>query len=480
MAGQDFYTAEAFQATQRTRRDLLRIGSLGIAGSVLPSVTAKAVDAESPFKPTAKSVIYLMMMGGVTHIDSLDPKPEAPEEIRGTLGTIATKLPGVQFTEVMPCLANVADRLTLVRSYSHGNNDHFMSQAYALSGRAVPPTQIKTEPNIGSIVSFLHGPRNQLPGYIAVPGAARPGPPPTQLFVGGWLGGKYDPFAVGGEPEQPDFTATPKLYDPPAEIEENLMPPALGLPKGMDVDRVSDRAKLRQLIDARLRATDSRDGFDSMDGHYQNAFHLLSAPTVRQAFDLSKEPDSLRTAYGRTKIGGRCLMARRLVEAGARFVMVDYGYDNDYGNLWDQHNVAAQNFPHTSEMAKRRYHLAGIDRAFAALITDLESRGLLDSTLVVFMTEFGRTPKINKLGGRDHWGMAGSMFFAGGGARAGQVIGATDKQGGYPTTPGYTPADVAATIYRAIGIQTDQRLYDRQRRPHFVLPEGSPIPGVLS
>lgn len=478
----DFHVREWFQRTQRSRRDLLRIGSLGIAGAVWPGLISAATKSEASSQgepPTAKSVIYLMMMGGVTHIDSFDPKPDAPEEIRGTLGTISTKLPGVQFTEVMPCLANVADRLTLVRSYSHPNNDHFQSQAWALSGRPVPTAQIKTEPNIGSIVSFLHGPRKQLPGYIAVPGIARPGPPPTNLFGGGWLGGKYDPFAVGGEPEQPDFTATPKLYDPPAEVEENLLPQALGLPKGMDVDRVADRAKLRDLLDARLRAADSRDGFDTMDGHYQNAFHLLAAPSVRQAFDLSQESGALREQYGRTKIGGRCLLARRLVEAGARFVMVDYGYDNDYGNLWDQHNVAAQNFPHTSEMAKRRYHLAGVDRAFAGLISDLESRGLLDSTLVVFMTEFGRTPKINKDGGRDHWGPAGSMFFAGGGARAGQVIGSTDKQGAYPITPPHSPSDVAATIYRAIGIPTDQRLYDRQRRPHFVLPDGEPIPGVL-
>jgi hypothetical protein len=172
-------------------------------------------------------------------------------------------------------------------------------------------------------------------------------------------------------------------------------------------------------------------------------------------------------------------LARRLVEAGARFVMVDYGYDNDYGNLWDNHNAPTQNHPPICEIAKRGYHLAGMDRAFAGLITDLAQRGLLDSTLVVFMTEFGRTPQINKQGGRDHWGMAGSMFFAGGGAKAGQVIGATDAQGGYPTTPGYSPSDVTATIYRAIGVDPTVRLHDRQNRPHFVLPEGHAIPGVL-
>src|SRR5262249_1333855 len=176
--------------------------------------------------------------------------------------------------------------------------------------------------------------------------------------------------------------------------------------------------------------------------------------------------------YGRTKIGGRCLMARRLVEAGARFVMVDYGYDGLYGNLWDNHNVAEQNFPHICDMAKRPYHVVGIDRAFAALIDDLEQRGLLETTPVVFLTEFGRTPKINKDGGRAHWGAAGSIFFAGGGTRVGQVIGATDSQGAYPTTRGYSPADVAATIYDFLNIPPEHMLYDLNNRPHYVLPDG--------
>jgi uncharacterized protein (DUF1501 family) len=161
-------------------------------------------------------------------------------------------------------------------------------------------------------------------------------------------------------------------------------------------------------------------------------------------------------------------------------VLVDYGYDNDYGNLWDNHGVASQRQPHISEMARRGYHLAGMDRAFAALIGDLAARGRLDSTLVVFLTEFGRTPKINKGGGRDHWGAAGSIFFAGGGTAAGQVIGATDKQGAYPITLGYSPADVAATIYHALGIAPDTLLHDRQDRPVAVLPAGSPITGVLA
>ncbi|HEX4131318.1 MAG TPA: DUF1501 domain-containing protein [Pirellulales bacterium] len=451
-----------------SRRDVLRVGSLALSACVWPGAT-KAATA----KPTATSVIALTMLGGVTHIDSFDPKPDAPDEVRGTLGTIATRLPGVHFTEVMPRLAAIADRLALVRSFASGNNDHFMSQAYVLSGRPVPLSQIKTEPNVGSIVARVQGARNQLPGYIAVPGFTFPGPPPTNLFTAGWLGRTYDPFAVIPTPEEPDFTKGANLFNPASEVDEDLRPQALELPRDIDVDRLAQRSQLRKVLDDRLRSAET-------DGHYSSAFNLLASSQVRDAFDLGREPEGLRSAYGRTKIGGRCLLARRLVEAGARFVMVDYGYDPDYGNLWDNHNAVSQNHPHICEMAKRGYHLAGIDRAFAALITDLESRGLLESTLVVFLTEFGRTPKINARGGRDHWSNAGSIFFSGGGTKQGQVLGGTDKQGAFPTSRPYSPADVAATIYRALGIATDQRLYDLQHRPHFVLPHGEAIAGMLA
>jgi len=420
------------------------------------------------------------MGGGVTHIDSFDPKPESPEEIRGTLSPIATSLPGVQFSETCPELAKIAHKLALVRSFSHDSNDHLLSQAYTLSGRKVPMSQIQTEPNIGSIVSYLHGPRNLLPGYIAAYGWTRPGPPPYNMFVGGWLGEQYAPFAVAREPEFLDFTATcGRQRDPNPHVEDELKPRSLELLEGLDRVRLSQRAELRAALDRSLRNIEQLSPAGTIDGNYDNAFRLLSSQDVRKAFDLSQETDANRAAYGRTKIGGRCLMACRLVEAGARFVMVDYGYDGLYGNLWDNHNVPLQNFPHICDMAKRPYHVAGIDRAFAGLINDLERRGLLDSTLVVFLTEFGRTPKINKDGGRDHWGAAGSIFFTGGGTRIGQVVGATDRQGAYPITRAYSPADVAATIYQFLHISPDHLLYDQHNRPHFVLPEGEPIAAVL-
>ena len=464
------------------RRDLLRVGSIGLAAGAWPGASAEtAAVTSAPTRATAESVIVLWMAGGVTHIDSFDPKPEAPESVRGTLGAIATRLPGVRFAESMPELARQAHRLSLVRSYSHDSNDHFLSQAYALSGRKVGMTQVDTEPNVGSVVSYLKGPRRGLPGYVAVPGITRPGPPPRNLFVGGWLGESFAPFAVGGEPREPDFTRdlAEKGDNPSAMVEEGLSPEPLRLLDGLDADRLARRDGLRDRLDRALGNADRHGRLAAMDAHYRAAFRLLAAPEVRRAFDLGQEPGAVRDAYGRTKLGGRCLLARRLVEAGARFVLVDYGYDPDYGNLWDNHCVPSQRQPHISEMARRGYHLAGLDRAFAALIDDLSARGRLESTLVVFLTEFGRTPKINANGGRDHWGPAGSIFFAGGGSVAGQVVGATDKQGAYPTTRPHSPADVAATIYQALGIAPDTWLHDHQDRPLPLLPAGTPISEVL-
>jgi hypothetical protein len=307
---------------------------------------------------------------------------------------------------------------------------------------------------------------------MAVPGTTRPGPPPHNLFVGGWLGRQYAPFFTGGTPKDDDFTAFVKEAP-----EDQFHKQGLTHLPGMDPTRYDRRRSLRERLEADLRCFDT--GTDGVASNYRGAFDMLLSPAVRRAFELADEPDRVRERYGRTKVGTRCLLARRLVEAGARFVLVDYGYDPEYGNLWDNHNAPSQNFPHICEMAKRPSHLAGMDRAFAALLTDLRARGLLDETLVVFLTEFGRTPKINKEGGRDHWGTAGSIFFAGAGVKAGQVIGATDKNGAFPTTPAYGPGDVAATIYTTLGVDLATTLTDRQGRVIPMLPAGSPIPGIL-
>ncbi len=462
------------------RRDLLKIGPLALSSAVWPSLFSPAQAAFEPDPAAkAKSIIYLWLGGGVTHLETFDPKPEAPENIRGTLGAISTSLPGVFFNEACPNLARIASDLAVVRAFSHDSDDHLLSQVYTLSGRKVTQAQLFTEPNIGAIIQYLLGPRNGLPGYIAVPGITRPGPPPYPLFVGGWLGNQYAPFCVGGQPEQPDFTVGEKSENPSPFAEENLNPPELRYPEGLTIGRLQRRSDLRTTLETGLKAADGLRGFNGVEGNYEGALRLLAAPQVRQAFDVTQEPPSVRENYGRTKIGGRCLMARKLVEAGARFVMVDYGYDNDYGNLWDIHNVPAQKFPHVSEMVKRGYNVAGVDQAFAALITDLKQRGMLESTLVVYLTEFGRTPKINTQGGRDHWGACGSMFFAGAGVKTGQVVGQSDKQAAYPITRPIGPADIAATMYHCLGIDGETRVRDKFNRPVPVLDHGQPIPEVI-
>lgn len=458
-----------------SRRDCLRVGGLGIAGALLPAGIRRAAAEPGQARPpeaTARSVILLSMMGGVTHLESFDPKPDAPEEIRGTLRAMQTSLPGVLFAEVMPHLAQQLRHLAIVRSFSHDSNDHLISQAHMLSGRRVTMAQISTEPNIGSIVSRLHGQRAGFPGYIAVPGTTRPGPPPYNLFVGGWLGQQYAPFGTGGAPRNEDFTAHVA-----EAAEEDFHQQAVQVAAGVDNARLQHREALLRRFD---EGYDIGGRSDVLDRQYRDAFNMLASPAVRTALDLRREHYQVRQRYGLTKIGERCLLARRLVEAGAPFVMVDYGYDPEYGNLWDNHRAPVQNQPHICDMAKLPYHLAGTDRACAALVEDLHERGLLDDTLVLFLTEFGRTPRINREGGRDHWGAAGSIFFAGGGTRGGQVIGGTDRHGAFPSGPAYSPGDVAATLYRAIGIDGETILYDRQNRPLPVLPQGEAIPGVLN
>ncbi|MBN9122059.1 MAG: DUF1501 domain-containing protein [Planctomycetes bacterium] len=451
------------------RRDLLCAGGVSAAATLLgPGVPF----ANAAAGPKAKSVIFLWLAGGVTHHESFDPKPDAPQEIRGSLTTIQTTLPGVRFSEVMPRMANQTDKIALVRTFASGTDDHFQAQARALSGRMVNLIQIDTEPNIGSVMSKLNGPRGGFPGYIAVPGTTRPGPPPKNLFVGGWLGRQYGPFMTGGKAKNEDFTAGVKEDVPEEEFTKQAVQPSVGLTD----DRLAGRSSLRAKLDRALKHSEPAS---AVADEFRGAFDMLLSPTVRAAFDLSKETDKTRDLYGKTRIGTRCLLARRLVEAGAPFVMVDYGYDPEYGNLWDQHNAVGQNFPHICEMAKRPYHLAGVDRAFAALLEDLASRGRLDQTLVVFLTDFGRTPKINKDGGRDHWGRTGSIFFAGGGVKGGQVIGATDSRGADPVTAAYTPADTAATVYEALGVDLGTVLNDREGREIPMLPVGRPIKGVL-
>lgn len=443
-----------------SRRDLMRFAGVSLAASVADLFGMPAHLNASPNKRvTADSVLFLWLPGGVTQLESFDPKPEAPEEVRGENSAIATTLPGVMFGEVLPRLARQLSRIALIRSFSHEINDHFIAQVYALSGREVAPNQLLTEPNFGSVIHRLMGPKGDLPAYVAVPGSTRPGPPNTNLFVPGWLGQKYAPFCTFGEPWDPNFA-----------VKE------MRLPDDLNTDRLLARGTLRQRLDRIVRAFELHAQPKAMQALESEAVRLLSHANVRRAFEIRDEPDRVRDRYGRTKLGQRCLVARRLIERGARFVMVDYGYDwGDYNNLWDNHCAPVQNQPHISKMAKLPYHLPAVDQAFSAILDDMSERGLLDRTLVVYLTEFGRTPRINPLGGRDHWGAAGSIFLAGGGVRGGQVVGRTDRIGASVQTAPYSPADVLATVYHALGLSSETRLFNSRLGREMAIADGRVI-----
>ncbi len=443
------------------RRSFLRFGGVTLASTAAQLLGTRLSPAtESRAAATADQVLFLWLPGGVTHLESFDPKPEAPEEVRGDIQAIETNVPGVRFAEVLPHLAGHMEKLALIRSYAAGTNDHFEGQAYALSGRNVLPAGILSEPNFGSIIHHELGATGGLPGYIAVPGSTRPGPPNTDMFVPAWLGQRFAPFCTMGEPRRKDFVVRD-----------------LGLPEGISRERFSKRETLRDQIETTLRTVEKNRTFAGMDQIYGRALELLTSPKVREAFDVHLEPNSSREKYGESKLGQRCLLARRLIDADARFVMVDYGYDwGEYDNLWDNHCAPGQNQPHMWKMCKVPYHLPAVDQAFAALLDDLSHSGRLARTLVVYFTEFGRTPTINSNGGRDHWGYSGSIFFAGGGVQGGQVLGATDKVGGYCRTRTYSPADAVATVYRAVGIDPHVTITDRENRPVAIQPQGEAIP----
>lgn len=443
------------------RRSFLRFGGVTLASAAWELFGRRQpTQAASTRKATADSVVFLWLPGGVTHHESFDPKPEAPEEIRGDIRAIETNVAGVRFAEVLPDLARQMDKLAVVRSFAAGTDDHFKGQAYALSGHNVLPDGILSQPNFGCFVDHQLGATGGLPGYIAIPGTTQPGPPNTNMFVPAWLGQKHAPFGTGGEPRNPDFS----VQD-------------IAFPEGVTGQRFGRRRALRDRVERRLRDAETLAQTEGVDQLYRRAAELLTSPEVRGAFDIRRESSKSREKYGMSKVGQRCLLARRLIDAGARFVMVDYGYDwGEYNNLWDNHCVPVQNQPPIFKMVKEPFHLPAVDRAFAALLDDLATSGRLERTLVVYLTEFGRTPKINQYGGREHWGHSGSIFYAGGGVRGGQVIGATEKDGGYCTTPTFSPADAVATVYHALGIDPHRMVIDRENRPWPILPSGEPIP----
>lgn len=437
-----------------TRREFLRIGGVGLLELTLADVLAHQAQASGKF---AKSCIFLFMEGAPAHQDTWDPKPNAPSEVRGEFKPIRTSVPGFHICEHLPMLAKVAHRYAIVRSVTHNIPDHNPAAYYALTGRS-PVT---------SSGVILGDRRSNFPPYGAVLAKFRPSERPVPSFVhtpailtnngedlpgqrGGFLGPAYDPFVVG-DPTEPNF-----------------IPPGLLPSKEVPLPRLGARRALWQDFDRVLGQWGQQEKFRSLNEYQQRAFTLITSSATRAAFDLSKESPRTHERYGRHHLGQCMLLARRLIEAGVRLVTVCWGpkSGSKSNQSWDTH---IQNFYYLKNSL-----LPPTDRCLSALIEDLHQRGLLDETLVVAMGEFGRTPKINKDAGRDHWPHCYSVFLAGGPIRGGAVYGASDQHAAYPVETPVTPEDIAATIYQALGLSPEWRVYDPQNRPHSIA-EGQPI-----
>ena len=418
------------------RREFLFVGLIGSLGLTLADVFKLQAQPASG-AARAKSVINIFLPGGIAAQESFDPKLLVPIEYRGPLGTVKTKLDGVYFAEQLTHTAEIADKICVVRAMTHGEADHGRGTHNMFTGwRPSPAVQY---PSIGSIVSHELGSRNNLPPYVCIPTQ------PNEYAGTGFLGSAYGPFSLGADPADGGF----KVRD-------------LNLAHDVSEGRFAERREMRALVDAHFSSLEKSDALDGMDAFYQRAFALMSSSQARAAFDLKQEPDKLRDDYGRNAPGQRMLLARRLVEAGVRFVSLTYGG-------WDHHDNIRAGISN---------QMPAFDQAFAALIRDLDTRGMLDSTLVLVTTEFGRTPKINQTGGRDHYPKVFSIVMAGGGIKRGCVHGSTDATGTEPNDNPLTVPDYAATIYSLLGIDWEKTLLAGSR-PVKIIKDGEVATGLL-
>lgn len=419
-----------------SRRDLLRVGALSALGLSLPRLLRLEAQAAAADKARARSVILVFLGGGLSHHDSFDLKPEAPEEIRGTYQPIATTVPGLRIGELLPRMARVMHRVALVRSGAHTNDHHETATNWTLSGRF--GSAFGDYPAIGAVVAHETGFHGSLPPYVAVP---RNPSFTWELGKSAFLGGRYESFKTG-DPNEAGFRV------------QDVSPT-----EPLNDRRTSRRRTLLDAVDGLARRVEGNDQLATYDEFRQRAATMILSSEARKAFAIDQESDRLRERYGRTTFGQSCLLSRRLVEGGVRFVTVNFGGWDHHAKIWDG-------------LGKR---LPDFDRGFSALVEDLEVRGLLASTLVLAYGEFGRTPKINKDTGRDHWGPAASLLFAGAGVRGGLVLGQTDKQGAYVTRRPVAPADVACTVYEALGIDPRKQLLTPDGRPVEILDAGEPV-----
>ena len=415
------------------RRDFMRIGSLGALGISLDRVLRA-----NPKKDI--SCILVWQSGGCGHQDTFDLKPDAPKEYRGEFQPIATNVPGIQICEHLPFTARQADKYTILRSMHSKENNHERAINYLLTGYL--PLSTLEFPSMGSVVSKELGSKNGLPPYVAVPNT-------FPSYGGGYLGGEYNPF-IAGDSNVSGY----KVRD-------------LTLPTDVDWTRVGNRKWLLDKMDAKYRAMDANTDFDALDSFQQRAYDLMRSPAAKKAFDIESEPAALREKYGRTPVGQGCLLARRLVEGGVRFVTVAKGWLN-YDTHGDNFNTM------------KKVLLPEFDRGFAALLEDLHQRGMLDSTLVIAMGEFGRTPKVNDAAGRDHHNKAWSICLAGAGIPGGRVLGATDKTATEVTDLPVQPEDLLYSIYSILGVDPKREYQTPIGRPSRIVNGGQMIPGLLA
>jgi len=422
---------------QPNRREFLFVGLVGSVGLSLGKLF-KLQAQSATAKARAQSVINIFLPGGIAAQESFDPKLLAPIEYRGPLGNVKTKLEGVYFSELLKHTAEVADKICVVRAMTHGEADHDRGTHNMFTGwRPSPAVQY---PSIGSIVSHELGSRNNLPPYICIPSQ------PNTFAGTGFLGSAYGPFSLGADPASGDF----KVRD-------------LNLPTGVDEKHFARRREMRAVVDAHFSSLEKSDALDGMDSFYQRAYAMISSENARAAFDLGQEAKELRDEYGHNAAGQRLLLARRLVESGVRFVSLTYGG-------WDHHDNIRNGFAN---------QMPAFDKAFASLIRDLEKRGLLDSTLVLLTTEFGRSPKINGTAGRDHYPKVFSIVMAGGGIKKGCVYGGTDPTGSEPDNEPLNVQDYAATIYHLLGIDYEKTLM-AGTRPVKIVKDGEVVKGLLA
>jgi hypothetical protein len=423
------------------RRAFLRVGSLRVFGLLgYGDFLRLRAQAPAPVKRDI-SVIHLWLTGGMSQLDTFDPKPDADSRYRGPFKSIATNVPGIRISEYLPLTARHADKFVIIRSMTHRQAAHEAACNMLLSGHE--PLATLQLPSMQSVVAKELGQRNELPAAVSIPGAT------GSWEKAGFLGPRYNPFAAGN-PNQDNY----KVQD-------------MDLPMGVDWSRMDHRRSLLNVVDERFRQMDTTGILESMDSYYQTAFQLMHSEKAKEAFRIEAEPEALREKYGRTPFAQGTLLARRLVEAGVRFVTVSRGF-----NTWDHHKDIFPSLANT--------FLPELDRAYSTLLEDLHQRGLLDSTLVIMTGEFGRTPEINGMGGRDHWPNAFSLALAGAGISGGRVLGESDERGMFVKDHPVEVSDFVATIYKKLGINPEKEYISNIGRPFKLADKGKPIDFLLA